>query len=702
MDKTGISRFAAPPQAAASALTKQQYQQQGSSDVAPAQHQNLFGHSNRPAAPSHIPMQQRGFSRTALPPPPNRPAAAAPPNRPQQQQQNGFTAQQHQQRYNTPPGPHFSAPPPPFPRGISDQTAAAERAESPANNSLLGRLPPPGSAESISGVSGDFPPQQHPSTISYNSNASGYQQQVGSPHALARDQMNNGYPPGSSSNGSAYPQHSRSPQYPAPPSTPSRQNQWSGPPSMSPSGIARGMPFQQQAGNRGAPPPPPQQQQMISNSSARGTGYPPHPPPPPPPQYQDNSQAIGNGSISSRGDSSCSQTVMHGRPIPHGYPQHQQQQYIEKPKIDPSQIPRPPAFTRPQQDQGYLPVFYPKAAATGEPVQVPPPADSRYTVVDDGNCSPDLIRSSVYAFPLHRGIWHNTGDMPLGVLCTPLAVHSEDFVPRPRKLPDGSTQDWKDPQAIPVVGQGTSAAPPRCASCHAYVSPFFGADGTCNLCGSRTRNLNLTGLPMQFGTVEYDVSGPYITRETGPVQPVSLYAIDLTCPDVMSYLPILEQVGVDMAQHFQRQSHFHMTGPKPASPRIGVCLVSCSGIVFMRHERSRYAVMSDVTEEPFAAIPLEDWTYDLSTDEGVGAWQAFLREEFAREVVEWKDLVCKGRNAYGLDGWSLSCGGAALAAIGRRLGRVGRARYFDFLASPQLWCRSFTTQRAESKTTTGR
>ena len=47
---------------------------------------------------------------------------------------------------------------------------------------------------------------------------------------------------------------------------------------------------------------------------------------------------------------------------------------------------------------------------------------------------------------------------------------------------------------------------------------------------------------MQFGTVEYDVKGRYVTRgDHGPVQPISIYAIDLTCPDAAAYLPILER-----------------------------------------------------------------------------------------------------------------------------------------------------------------
>jgi hypothetical protein len=350
-----------------------------------------------------------------------------------------------------------------------------------------------------------------------------------------------------------------------------------------------------------------------------------------------------------------------------------------------------------QQPDGYLITYYPKAAVavgSSSTVEVPPPADSRYTVIDDGNASPDLIRSTVYAMPLHRGIWHHTGDIPLGMICTPLSIPSQDFVLRPRTLPPScttttttpTTQQYQDPQAIPVVvaasagmnTNGESSLPPRCENCAAYVSPFFGLDGKCNLCGHRNRTImsNVTpgSLPMQFGTVEYDVSGPYVTRSQ-PVQNVSLYAMDLTCPNVMDYIEIIERVGMDMATHFQRQRHFHMNSTTaPAPPRIGVCLVSVAGVIFlttMTDRSMREIVMSDVTEQPFAPLPLNDWTCELSSENGMELWQHFCRNELPDIMMKWKQHVVHKKTAYGVDGLELSCGGVALAVLAYALAESG-------------------------------
>jgi hypothetical protein len=253
------------------------------------------------------------------------------------------------------------------------------------------------------------------------------------------------------------------------------------------------------------------------------------------------------------------------------------------------------------------------------------------------------------------------------VACQPLAVHGEDFVPRPREYPDGSAEDWKDPRAVPLVVDN-GQLPPRCGTCFAYANPFFGNDGTCNLCGGRNPAIarQLAGLPMQFGTVDYEVGGPYITREQGPVQPVQLFALDLTCPNALLYLPILEQVGEDMARHHSRQ----MPGGPP--PRMGICLVSSSGIFFRNHEKTdRYSVMTDVVDEPFAPFPLEEWTYNLSTEQGLAAWRSCLQNELARDMKFLIAQTLRQKNAYGLDGSELSCGGAALAFLADALAETG-------------------------------
>ena len=207
-------------------------------------------------------------------------------------------------------------------------------------------------------------------------------------------------------------------------------------------------------------------------------------------------------------------------------------------------------------------------------LRAPPPADSRYVVVDDGNASPRLIRSTCFAFPRTRGVADKVG-VPLGLLCTPLGVGSDGFVSRVvgGSLPPSSTGEGKDEdgdgtapatgrqqveqqaqryeaqcslESVPLIRSpypgGGPVRPYRCPRCQAYLNPFCGnahVDGgsmirgasltfTCNMCGHHARvdavvdvnhpaySLDLTAAATRYGTVEYELGGTispeYVTR----------------------------------------------------------------------------------------------------------------------------------------------------------------------------------------------
>ena len=250
-------------------------------------------------------------------------------------------------------------------------------------------------------------------------------------------------------------------------------------------------------------------------------------------------------------------------------------------RINPSQIPRVPCFTRP--DGHPARVYHTKRAVLGDvggggdggggggyptnydggyggpnptgwgasgggsgtsggPVDLraPPPADSRYVVVDDGNASPRLIRSTCFAFPRTRGVSEKVG-VPLGLLCTPLGVGGDGFVSRvvggslpPKTEVDTANGETDENGAVPSQQQqqhtqqthqqqtqryeaqcslesvplvrspfpgGGPVRPHRCPRCQAYLNPFCrnphvdagsmirGASltFTCNMCGHHAR-----------------------------------------------------------------------------------------------------------------------------------------------------------------------------------------------------------------------
>ena len=308
--------------------------------------------------------------------------------------------------------------------------------------------------------------------------------------------------------------------------------------------------------------------------------------------------------------------------------------------IDVSLIPRPHTSSAPYHPRAHM----------GQP----PPPHLMSSIIDDGNATPHILRSTVYQFPASRAQWHSTGDIPLALQCMPLAVPSQDFVPLPRQEGHLNETTTASVPMLPITN-----APPRCTKCLAYANPFATDNNNCIFCGVAQTHALVTAHPE--ATVEWEVTGPYITRAT-PVQPVQLYVLDLTCPHLEEYRSLLKQLGQDMTDHYQQQS-------SGVLPRIGVCLVSSMGILIPQVHASSgelsCMVVADVTEDPFVPAPLEEWTFAM--DETADTWTQFIDN---LDLKQWRKQAF-ARNAYGLDGSELSCGGAALAYLSNALALSG-------------------------------
>jgi protein transport protein SEC24 len=276
----------------------------------------------------------------------------------------------------------------------------------------------------------------------------------------------------------------------------------------------------------------------------------------------------------------------------------------------------------------------------------------------------------MYALPRDKSVLGKVG-IDMGLLCTPMALPSEDFVSRPKVYPEGRAQDpndrGRDPQRVPL---DSSLGPIRCGNCQAYANPYWGDDGACNFCGNRNKG---EIQPTQHGTVDYNVSGPYVMRST-PVGATAIYALDATCPNLLSYVAILSNVGVQMGEHYQRQQ-----GPLVVKPRIGCVLVSSYGIMICHLAKNgdlACSVMPDISDDPFCPLPVEEWTMDVSTPEGVQLWTVFM----SRVWSVWQPVL--KQIAAGASGYARTCGGAALAFMADALkDSGGRATWISWRRS---------------------
>ncbi|KAL3913889.1 MAG: hypothetical protein SGILL_006315 [Bacillariaceae sp.] len=361
----------------------------------------------------------------------------------------------------------------------------------------------------------------------------------------------------------------------------------------------------------------------------------------------------------------------------------------------------PPLFTRTCVDgrddtdtAKSLPIFYPKGHLTqtnsrGEPMP-PPPADSRFIVMDDGNASPHMIRSTMYAIPTDRNVLRKAvGDKTdiMGLICTPLALPSQDDAPyQPLEPPvDENGNDVVNRDTIeaylppsksiqnigyvPVDFTTNREVIPRCGRCHAYVNPFFSLSN-CNFCGGYNRNVGTH--QHQQGTVEYPVTGPYVTRDR-PVEPHWIFCLDLTAPLILDYVDlVLETIWPAYYESIVHPcvEHLKANGRKMvATPRVGMAFCSSTGIYIPQKEDcgnscTGFVVMPDVKDEAFAPLPLSEWSWSLSEEYDVmmDTWKNQIRSELLPQLVEM---------ARADGGYSRSVGGAALGFLADTLQETG-------------------------------
>lgn len=348
-----------------------------------------------------------------------------------------------------------------------------------------------------------------------------------------------------------------------------------------------------------------------------------------------------------------------------------------RPKMNPSQLPDIPIPTKPDDGRPLQP-YYPKATLLeqSDPVQPPPPADSRFIVLDDGNASPLLIRSSLAAIPKDRAtlqkVWGDvTDNSKISILCTPMAVASS-------LIPTFQTQPLPEEfrlSHIAIDGSSDKKKPPKCEYCFAYANSFW--DGNkCSFCTRRSRLGGVPPLASMLGTVEYPVEGPYVTRP--PVQPIILYAIDATAPSCKQYVQLLmERVFPQIQDHAAAQQEHLKYRP---SVRIGIVFCVASGVYIPTmtaaengEENAGFVVMPDIQQDPFSPLPLAGWTFDLATESDklqtlCSKLVDDLVPKLIKERVRVHDTIGNSKDQ---PIYQLSCGGAAMAFLVEALKETG-------------------------------
>ncbi|KAI7875629.1 hypothetical protein K492DRAFT_210828 [Lichtheimia hyalospora FSU 10163] len=198
-----------------------------------------------------------------------------------------------------------------------------------------------------------------------------------------------------------------------------------------------------------------------------------------------------------------------------------------RPRIDPDQMPAPVQVR--EQDQQ---IFGDKFFGTLERDRVPL-ATTDYIGLDQGNCNPRYMRSTMDKIPFSKDLL-DTSKLPLGLVVQPLAKPKKDEVP------------------IQVVDLGEEG-PIRCNRCRAYISPWCafthgGSRFECSICSHSNEvpswyfsNLDMSGRrvdmdqrpELRYGSVEFAVPAEYNSSRT-PAPLNYVFAIDVSAQAVRS------------------------------------------------------------------------------------------------------------------------------------------------------------------------
>lgn len=265
-------------------------------------------------------------------------------------------------------------------------------------------------------------------------------------------------------------------------------------------------------------------------------------------------------------------------------------------EIDPDSVPDPITVNLKNQED-----FSKRGTYSTVSEDNPPLVATEVAIQDDGNASPRVMRSSLYAVP-------NTPEL-LNMCKIPFAVAI-----RPLAHPTGSDAP------IPVVDHGGDG-PIRCSRCKAYVNAGFkfvdgGRSFLCNMCPAKTSvpdhyfcNLDHTGYrndlrqrpELYLGTVDYKVTSQYCPKDRPTVALNYLFAIDVSYTAVQSGL---------VAAAAQSILHILDSFPKDeagdSEAKIGI-MTFAKDVHFYNLKAGlsvpHMMVMSDV-DEPF--VPLRD------------------------------------------------------------------------------------------------
>jgi protein transport protein SEC24 len=231
---------------------------------------------------------------------------------------------------------------------------------------------------------------------------------------------------------------------------------------------------------------------------------------------------------------------------------------------------------------------------------LPPLPTTDVPILDDGNCGPNYMRSTLYHVPVSEDLLGTT-KLPMALIVQPFAR------PHPLQAP------------LPIIDFGKNG-PIRCTRCRAYINLFVnftrgGRTYECNICGMNNDvpdeyfcNLDATGRrtdlqqrpELLHGSIEFTASKEYIMRK--PEAPYLIFAVDISRAAVQSgaFASSLITIRTMVEDHIRQRQQGQAT---PYGKMAIITFDKSISVYDLRATEPQILVMSDV-HDPF--VPLHD------------------------------------------------------------------------------------------------
>lgn len=232
----------------------------------------------------------------------------------------------------------------------------------------------------------------------------------------------------------------------------------------------------------------------------------------------------------------------------------------------------------------------------------PPPANTNYSVLDQGIASPEYTRLTMYNVPATEQL-RSVTQLPLGLQIRPFAPKS------------GNNE-----QQELAVADFTEIEPPRCRRCRTYINPsmLFVEGGTkyvCNMCqfsnpvqadyfqptDASNRRIDWETRPeLAFGSYDIEVPSTYWKDERAPTGLNHLFVIDVSVDAVKKELPKLAVEAIRSTLYGENRKPF------PPGAKVGIMTFDRTIHFYNLNANLTQAHMMVMTDIDDAFVPLDD------------------------------------------------------------------------------------------------